>query len=128
MARRKTREEPQTASTRTCPTCLAKPGSPCHRPNGKPCMTHRTRQQVPVPLSHLAVTKSGVGHVRSGAVGSRGLCRTSVTLENVPNTVRVECSSCYSMKAHMLAHPVRTWPNGLKMLPLDGGIPDDAEI
>jgi hypothetical protein len=52
----------------------------------------------------------------------------AVTLENVPNTIRVECRECYSLKAHLALHPSAAPPAGVALLPLAGGIPEDAAV
>jgi hypothetical protein len=133
VTRRAVIEDPAGALTRTCPDCCVEPAKPCRTPSGKPFKrgnrtTHRRRQVVPAPLSHLAVTSQGHGHVRNAKRGAHGLCGRAVTLDKVPNTVRVECRDCYSLKAHMTAHPERAWPQGVGMLPLAGGVPEDATV
>jgi hypothetical protein len=133
MTRRAVVEDPAGALTRQCPECYVDPAKPCRTPSGAPFRrggrtVHRRRMVVPAPLSHLAVTSHGHGHVRNGKRGAAGLCGRAVTLEKVPNTVRVDCRDCYSLKAHMAAHPERQWPPGVAVLPLAGGVPEDATV
>lgn len=132
MTRRAVLSEPATSLQRTCPTCCVEPGKLCKRPNGKHLPAgknggvHKRRTYVPAPLSHFAVTSAGHGHVRNGRRGAHALCGVAVTLEPV-SKVRVSCQVCYSTKAHLLAHPTAT-ARGARLLPLEGGVPDDATV
>jgi hypothetical protein len=131
---RRTARQPDGARQRTCPQCNATPDNPCRTPKGKPfkgadgATLHHRRELVLVPLSHLAVASGGTGHVRNAKRGAHGLCGKAVTLQSVPNTTRVECRECYSLKAHMTAHPQAPWPPGTAMLPPDGGVPEDSTL
>jgi hypothetical protein len=138
MSRRVTKLEPATAMQRPCPHCHAEPRKPCKTPSGKLFRSkgqdtvHHRRKIVPVPLTHIAqATRQGgyvrVGHIRSAERGSRAICGAAVNLEPATGRVRVSCSSCYSGKAHLLAHPGTRLDNGMTMLPLEGGIPEDAK-